>query len=261
MTTTNISAMSINDRDTVQAKMPAPNVSTRYHFVSTQKIIAEMQKLDFMPVSYLEKRTVSANRRGFQKHIVRLRRSEQELRVRDSVAELVVVNSHDGSAALSLSAGIYRLVCSNGLMASVATVPEVRIVHREYSEARLQTGVETIARALPLLEQKAELWGGVTLARNTIHEFAECAVALRWPDVGKRPYVEYEHLAAPMRVEDADDSLWSVYNRIQEKLIHGGFEATFARRKNTSIARPVTGLDRIIEINRNLWDLAAEFAH
>jgi len=222
--------------------------------------MAEIRKLDFVPVTYLEKRTFSPKRRGFQKHIVRLRRSKQQLRVNDSVAELIVVNSHDGSAALSLSAGIFRLVCSNGLMASVATVPEVRIVHRDYSEERLRSGVESIARALPALEQQADVWSTMALSDERILQFAESAVTLRWPDPTTRPSVDYEQLIVPKREEDALDSIWNVYNRLQERIIHGGFEVIFNGRKNFSLARPVTGLDRIIEINRQLWDLAAELA-
>jgi hypothetical protein len=260
MTTKNPNSISLQDRDTIRVTAPAPHVSARYHFVPTGRIINEMRKLDFVPVSYLEKQTIKASRRGFQKHIVRLRRAKQKIRVRDSVAELVVINSHDGSAALTLSAGIFRLVCANGLMASVTTVPEVRIVHREYSEARLQAGVETIARTLPLLDQQAELWGGLIMEDNNISEFAERALELRWPDSSKRPNILPGALTAARRREDATNSLWHVYNRVQEKLIHGGFEVTFGRRKHPEIARAIMGLDRIIGINRSLWDLAAEYA-
>ena len=245
--------------ETLQANMPGPGLSPRYRFVSTREIIAELQRAGFAPAHYQEQRVTSAARRGFQKHIVRLRRSKEPVRVRDSVAEIIVINSHDGSAALSLSAGIFRLVCSNGLMASVATIPEIRIVHREYSVARLQWGVERIAQQLPELEEKAETWQTMALPDAQMLEFAEAAVALRWPEVEKRPQVHLEELLIPKRDEDALDSLWNVYNRLQERIIRGGFEARFAGRKTMSLVRPVTGLDRTIELNRALWDTAMKF--
>ncbi len=239
----------------------SPLVSPRYHFISTQSILSEMQKLEFKPVSYTEKRAVSPQRRGFQKHIVRLRRSHDVLQVRDSVAELVIVNSHDGSSALSLSAGIFRLVCSNGLMASLATVPEVRIIHRDYSLPRLQAGVEEIARQLPVLERQVDTWQILALRPARIAEFAERATALRWPTSKTQPRVAPAALTVAKRPEDSADTLWNVYNRVQEKLINGGFEVTFGSRKHPSIARAVTGIDRIIDINRTLWQLAAEYAN
>ena len=245
---------------TLQVSAPAPGLSERYHFVPTQEIIAELGGHGFVPVSYQEQRVNKAQRRGFQKHMVRLRRAKERLRVRDSVAEVVVVNSHDGSAALSLTAGIFRLVCSNGLMVSVKTIPEARIVHREYSAIRLKNAIEQIAGALPQIERTAKLWQEQLLPQRRILEFAEQAAALRWPDKERRPHIDYAQLGAAKRPADATNSVWNVYNRVQERLVQGGFELTFGHNNAIRTARPLTGLERIITLNRDLWDLAASFA-
>lgn len=245
---------------TLQASAAAPGLSQRYRFVPTQQIIAELGSHGFVPVSYQEKRVHKAQRRGFQKHMVRLRRAKERLRVRDSVAEVVLVNAHDGSAALSLSAGIYRVVCSNGLMVSVKTVPEARIVHREYSAIRLKNAIEQIACALPQIESIVQLWQKQILPQPRILEFAEKAAALRWPDKECLPQIDLAQLSAAKRAADAVNSLWSVYNRMQERLVLGGFEVTFGSNNAFRNARPLTGLERIIRLNRDLWDLAAGFA-
>jgi hypothetical protein len=260
MTHTDTFSDGATEHATLQVSAPAPGLSERYRFVPTQQIIAELGGHGFVPVSYQEQRVYKAQRRGFQKHMVRLRRAKERLRVRDSVAEVVVVNSHDGSAALSLTAGIFRLVCSNGLMVSVKTIPEARIVHREYSGIRLKNAIEQIAGALPQIERTAELWQEQLLPQHRILEFAEQAARLRWPNKERRPHIDFSQLSAAKRSADAVNSIWNVYNRVQERLLQGGFEVTFGRNNAIRTARPLTGLERIITLNRDLWDLAASFA-
>ena len=44
---------------------------------------------------------------------------------RDSVPEVVFLNSHDGTSAYQLRMGIFRVVCTNGLIVSRGCVPGV----------------------------------------------------------------------------------------------------------------------------------------
>jgi hypothetical protein len=43
--------------------------------------------------------------------------------------EVVVINSHDGACAFRLIAGLYRLVCSNGLMVSDGEIASIAVRH------------------------------------------------------------------------------------------------------------------------------------
>ena len=66
----------------------------------------------------------------YARHLVRLRRTYESVELCDSISELVLTNSHDGSAAYHLRMGIYRAVCRNGLVVCDGTFPVWRVAHR-----------------------------------------------------------------------------------------------------------------------------------
>ena len=50
--------------------------------------------------------------------------------LRDAVPEILFLNSHDGTSAYQLRVGLYRAVCTNGLVVSVGAFPSFRVAHR-----------------------------------------------------------------------------------------------------------------------------------
>ena len=123
--TTNFKALALSE-DTLRAQAPSIfasgpmlGVSSRYTFVPTARIITGLKDLDWVPVQVEEQRIRSEARRGFQKHQLRFRRAEQMETLDEWNVELVLLNSHDAGCAYQLHAGIYRRVCSNGLVLSL----------------------------------------------------------------------------------------------------------------------------------------------
>jgi hypothetical protein len=64
-----------------------------------------------------QSRTRIPGKGDFTLHMVRFRHAEHlsPLAVGAEVPELVLVNSHDGASAYKFMAGVFRLVCSNGV--------------------------------------------------------------------------------------------------------------------------------------------------
>ena len=52
--------------------------------------------------------------------------------------QLLLTNSHDGGNAFTLSAGIFRLVCENGLVIKSEDYGTSRLVHKGYSFKAIQ---------------------------------------------------------------------------------------------------------------------------
>lgn len=89
--------------------------SDRYEFISTSECLDGLKEAGFLPVMASQSRTRLADKIGYTKHMIRLRhRSLQE--VGGMVPEIVLTNAHDGNSSYQLRAGIYRFVCSNGLI-------------------------------------------------------------------------------------------------------------------------------------------------
>ena len=93
--------------------------------------------------------------------------------------------------------------------------------------------------------------------------FAAAALRLRYDDPHTAP-VGPEKLLELRRYEDAGDNLWNVLNRLQENLCRGGLQDESRRRVNGKRfprTRAITGLDRNVKLNKELWSLAQRVAN
>jgi predicted transcriptional regulator len=60
------------------------------------------------------------------------------------------------------------------------------------------------------------------------------------------------------RKEDEGNTLWKVFNRVQEHLTHGGFVVKNKAGKQRKV-RKITNMLADVELNQNLWEMATQF--
>lgn len=236
----------------------APNVSSNYTHIPTSQVIQDMITLGWTPVSAQEVK--ARKNKGFQKHIIRFQ--NQNLIVKaadgdDAYPELLLTNSHDGKNAFHLRVGLYRLVCSNGLVVADAEFNNVSIRHMGYTFEELQEQVTMMLNTLPNLVNKINTFRDTALSDEQMLEFAHKAVALRWKDqdVACDPI----ELIASQRNQDNDPNLWNVFNRIQEKLVNGGI--SYTKGNKTRKVRALKNFTADINFNSELWQLAEEYVN
>jgi len=236
----------------------APNVSSNYTHIPTSQVIQDMITLGWTPVSAQEVK--ARKNKGFQKHIISFQ--NQNLIVKaadgdDAYPELLLTNSHDGKNAFHLRVGLYRLVCSNGLVVADAEFNNVSIRHMGYTFEELQEQVTMMLNTLPNLVNKINTFRDTTLSDEQMLEFAHKAVALRWKDqdVACDPI----ELIASQRNQDNDPNLWNVFNRIQEKLVNGGI--SYTKGNKTRKVRALKNFTADINFNSELWQLAEEYVN
>jgi len=121
----------------VFAEHARPSVSSRYTFVSTQQVVALLGAEGWEPVKASEQRVRLEDRIGFQMHEIRFaRRVDLEagaFQVGNTRPEMILQNAHDGSRAYRIDAGLYRLVCRNGLTVADTDFAHVSIRHMDVS--------------------------------------------------------------------------------------------------------------------------------
>jgi len=247
--------------DDVRRRAPAvfaesahERTSSTYTFVPTDRVLTGLMQAGFVPVEARQTRA----RYGLShaRHVVRLRRRFETVQLRDAVPEVVFLNSHDGTSAYQLRVGIFRVVCTNGLIVSVGSFPSIRVAHRG------DIVEEVVASALDISERFGVLAGRVErmeqrlLPKDEQIAFAERALSVRFPEPmesGIRP----AQLLSCHRVDDLGNDLWSVLNKVQENLLRGGLVrlAASGRRSRT---RRITSIREDVRINSRLWDLAED---
>jgi hypothetical protein len=137
------------------------------------------------------------------------------------VLEIPFLNSHDGTSAYQLRIGIFRVVCTNGLIVSRSAFPRQCVRHRGNIVDEVVIGALQVTERFESLAAQIEHMEKQRLPKDDQMRFAERALELRCPQ-GIASGLEPAQLLRARRIEDVGDDLWRVTNRIQENLPRGG---------------------------------------
>ncbi len=227
----------------------APHLTDKYIQTPTSRVVEDLMNLGWQVTKAQEVK--SRKYKGFQKHIVVFRNPNITIKGKDgddAFPQILLTNSHDGKAAFNFRVGIFRLVCSNGLVISDADFSNVSIRHTNYTFESLQTKIGEMIAKLPNLVQKINLFKTTELTEDQMKDFATKAMQLR-----TKQQVNVLEILTADRPQDQGNDLWVVFNRIQEKLLGGSYRA--GQRK----ARSVRNFQKDIELNEQLFELAGSY--
>lgn len=107
--------------------------SARYAYIPTSDVIDGLRENGFQPVFAKQGASRVPGKADFTKHLLRFRYqgAVTELReVGQTFPEIVLVNSHDGTSAYNIMAGMFRLVCLNGLVIADRTDGAFKVHHK-----------------------------------------------------------------------------------------------------------------------------------
>ena len=235
----------------------APGTSDKYAHISTEKIIDDMQLLGWGVVD--AKQVKARKGEGYQKHLVVFRNNDIQITSEDGdnvFPQILLTNSHDGKNAFTFTAGLFRMVCENGLVVSSREFENMKIRHYGYSFEELQNTIKSIVEKLPLTVESLNKFRQVELSQEQCLDFAKRALEVRLGELDNIQ-IDYQDLLTPTRSEDRGNDLWSVYNVIQEKVIHGMFNYKYGVKSRK--ARKIKNFKQDLVINERLYDLALEY--
>lgn len=246
----------------VFADVAHESTSARYTQIPTIQIVDALRGEGWMPVYAAETNVRNESKKGYAKHLLRFRHADdisRTLNVQDKFPEIVMLNSHDGSSSYNLSAGIFRLACSNGMIVADSTLEKQCVRHSGEIIGNVIEGVYSIVNDLPLVHEKVDAFKNISLNAAEQHAFAKASMALRW-DEDNMP-VTPDKVIAPNRYEDRSNDLWTTLNRVQENIIRGGLRGysrdSLGRPKRTT-TREVKSVAENVRLNKALWLLADE---
>lgn len=248
--------------NSIFAAQGAECTSEKYSHISTANVIEDMKLLGWGVVDVKQVKSRKTNV-GYQKHLVVFRNNELVIEGKDDdtvFPQILLTNSSDGKNAFTFKAGIFRLICENGLVISTDEFADLRIRHMGYDFKELQKTITSMVEKLPLTVESMNKFKQTILVENQIMDFAKKALEVRYgADEVKRITVDLTDFLRPVRNEDAGNDLWSVFNRVQEKVIEGDFSYNFGNR--TRKARRIKNFQQDMVVNSNLYELAAEYCN
>ena len=258
-------------------------LSKHYSFVPTIDVVNDLRTLGYDCVDATQVKSRKKSTNGYQKHMLTFEHPDhkvdqvKEVELADGTTEtqvlpaeeypqLLLTNSHDGGNAFTLSAGIFRLVCSNGLVIKTEDYGTARLVHKGYSFEAVQELVKEFEETISNVISKITAMKKVELTKQQQIEFAKQAALLRFTaksynEDNISDVVDIDDLLNVDRKEDAGNGLYEVFNRVQESIVQGKYSYSSngkVKDANTKTrkARPIKNFKQSINVNQKLSELA-----
>lgn len=236
-----------------------PDVSKKYLFVYTETIIDDLEKLGWLPVQAAQRKGRKKEGTIFSKHMVAFQNPEIKITSKDgddAYPRILLTNSHDGMQAFKFSVGIFRLVCSNGLVVADENFSDFKIKHKGYTFEELRNVVKQAVEDLPNRVQVMNDMKNRILTVEEKRKLALDAMLIR-AGVKELQYDEetIDDILDPKREADKGDDLWRVFNVVQEKITQGDFHAALTGAKVRKV-RKIKSFEKDMKVNKELFKLA-----
>jgi hypothetical protein len=235
----------------VFATSPSPKMSNKYTFVPTIEVVENFDREGWKV--YSAKQVGKGN---YAQHELRLRNGELP-QVGDSLIEAVIRNSHNGISSFSVSSGLFRLVCSNGLTVPTSVADAISVRHMNFDLGMVREITDQFAERLPVIQRSVGKMESTFLSEGQLVDFVNKSAMIRW-EKGSIPKFKLEDFLRPERDGDVGNSVWKTFNVIQEKFVRGGMKYNSKKGRVVSM-RELKNFYNINKVNTGLWELAESY--
>lgn len=247
-----------------------PDVSDKYVHANTMTVVEDLAKLGWFPVQAKQCRNKknSSGIRSF--HMIAFQNPDVKItktldngeKIVDTYPRIILTNSHDGFNSFKFMVGLFRLICSNGLVVCNNQMVDMSIRHINYDFEELRRIVASAIEQVPDIVNTMNDMRNVMLTDEQKTALATEVVKIRKGVEDDENYVVdaevVEDILTPVRNEDKGNDLWTIFNICQEKMIKGGFGFRGATNKLRK-QRGITSIKKDMDFNQRLWQTASQY--
>jgi len=241
---------------------PSKDVSEKYTHIPTERVIDDMELLGWNVVEAKEVKARTKSTKGFQKHLLVFRNDDVVINGDDGdtvFPQILLTNSHDGKNSFQFQAGLFRMICANGLVIADTQFEAVKMRHMGYTFEDLQVLLKDMVEKLPLTVESMNKMKEIEMDEVNALLFAKAALGCRFTDAEiDRIDIDLKTLLEPQRKEDSGSDVWSRFNVVQERLLSGDFEYRSGGKARK--AREVKNFKQDMKVNKALFNVALEYA-
>ena len=240
---------------------PANTVSDKYTHIPTERVIDDMELLGWKPVEAKEVKARTEKTQGVQKHLVIFRNDDVVINGEDGdtvFPQILITNSHDGKNAFQFTAGLFRMICENGLVIATDEFEDLKMRHMGYTFEDLQLLIRGMVEKLPLTVEAMNKMKEVELEEEQMFDLAKSFLDIRIEGT-KNTYDSQaiSDVLESQRKKDEGNMLWEVFNRVQENIIEGNFEYKTPSGKSRQ-ARIIKNFKQDQDVNKKMFNKALE---
>jgi hypothetical protein len=230
--------------------IPSEKMSDKYTMLSTINILDKFEEFGYFPTASknsMNRATKSKDPFGY--HSIRFRHKDfLNLRLNEYAPELVYFNSHNGRIIAKIMAGIFKMICSNGLVIASSSFGFASHKHMGIESEDLESVIFDFAKNTDNIMSNVEKYRQVELNESERFDFAKNAKNNIY---GVNSKMDYKSLLKPRRDEDNQNDLFTVFNVVQENVIKGGIEFSGAKRKVRT--KGINSVQKDLDVNAFLW--------
>ena len=245
-----------------------PARTDRYSHLPTNQLIDTLVELGWNP-RFAQQNGTSK----WARHFIKFSHKDLErVKIAGDIVtpHAILDNSHDGTTLGAVHLGLFRLICSNGMVIAIpGLASSFAFKHIGLDRDEIQKLMVDVDTNLKKGILRVNTMTNISLKPNEQEEFVIKAIAAREPHrfVGADDEIlaaeikrmnDIQGILTPTREEDKGDELWKVFNRVQEKLVKGGYSRTAPSGRNAS-ARGITNAARNVAFNKLLWNVAEDY--
>lgn len=261
--------MSINPLTNKQLRAVAPSifsdtpiegVSDRYAFVPTHSVLDTFRDAGYYPIMASESKVRDNNNQGYQKHIIQFRNIDNILRpdASQEYADIVLTNSHNRTSSFIVDLAIFRLVCANMMVVPSQTFSHHSIIHSGFNLNKVIKAIDEVTSHMPTVQNQIEQFKNITLNTLEQHSLARAAIDIRFDK--DTHIVNSKEFLKVNRSEDNDNSLWTVFNRVQEAMIRGGVKGVNKHTDKSFTSKAINSIDATLKLNKELFSTVRKIA-
>jgi len=248
----------------VYAKSHHPDRTNRYSFVSTAELLNEFNNNGW-EVTHGKQSGKSI----YSRHILRLSNSsigfinigEDKIQ-----PQIILDNSHNGSSLCQIHMGLFRLVCTNGLVVAMPGMyNSLKVKHIGVDSEEIKRLLIETSEQHKIIGNRIDEMTKVVLNQDEKEDFAIRAYAEREYFRLIKPdgtidintlvkEVNPKDLIEPLRKEDEKDDLWTTFNIVQEHLVKGQYSKRSLNGR-VSHPRPIINAVRNLDFNKSIWKI------
>ena len=235
---------------------PHADASKHYKVVHTLDVLEGAQKLGWNAVKAAG---VGNNPYGY--HAIKMEHPEYVTGDGDKI-QMIINNSHDRTRQFSLDVGVFRLVCTNGLIVPIFELASIKKKHIGFDSMELLDQLLTTMDNASEVAPRIKVMSEIDLTDNQQDDIAIQALLSRLGEEELVKSVDLDTFLAPRRRQDRGTDLWTVYNVVQEKIIGGHFEYKNMNKKGILIdrkSREVNNFKEDLRINKDIFNIATQY--
>lgn len=248
---------------TIAAEAAHSDRSERYGYVNTVEVLEKLMERGLTIHGVTSATVRKADKVGFEKHLIRLRRPEDGA-IRGTAREILLLNSHDGSTCYEVMSGAFRFACANGLVMG-DTYTRHKVKHSRSAIHEIEDATFEVLKDFERIADSVSTMSNIKLLTDEREAFADAAMTIRFPtkDSDEMPF-DPSRLLRPRRADDIGEDLWTTFNVVQENCTRGGIKGVAplqpGKRRRRMSTKDVNGIDQSTALNRALHGLAEAMA-